>query len=132
MKTIDEANFAGVSKIAIDKACEWLETHVEYWVYDDGYMDVNAMLKDFRKAMEGQDMKTIKERAKEFGRSGDSLASFAGDLERGYLKGATDQKAIDDDHLREVKKMVIDKACRWLKRRYPEVNIDDLRNALKG
>lgn len=59
-------------------------------------------------------MATIEERAKEFGRSGDSLASFAGDLERGYIKGATDQKAIDDDHLREVKKMLIDRAYSWL------------------
>ena len=45
------------------------------------------------------DMKTIQERAKEFGRSGDSLASFAGDLERGYLKGATDQKEIDIERM---------------------------------
>lgn len=30
------------------------------------------------------------------------------------------------------RKETIDKACRWLKRRYPIVNTDDLRNALKG
>lgn len=29
--------------------------------------------------------------------------------------GAIEQKAIDDDLLRESKKMVIDKACEWLK-----------------
>lgn len=34
---------------------------------------------------------------------------------RKYLEEvATEQKAIDDDHLREVKKMVVDKACEWL------------------
>lgn len=39
-------------KDAIDKACEWLEMYAEYWLYDDGYFDVRAMLTDFRKAME--------------------------------------------------------------------------------
>lgn len=38
--------------IDIEKACEWLEMNVEYWLYDDGFFDVLAMLKDFRKAME--------------------------------------------------------------------------------
>lgn len=36
----------------IEKACEWLEMNIEYWLYDDGFLDVPAMLKDFRKAME--------------------------------------------------------------------------------
>lgn len=38
--------------VDIEKACEWLEMNVEYWLYDDGFFDVLAMLKDFRKAME--------------------------------------------------------------------------------
>ena len=32
----------------------------------------------------------------------------------GYIMGAKEQKVIDDDHLREATKMVIDKACEWL------------------
>ena len=31
-----------------------------------------------------------------------------------YKEGATEQKDIDEDHFREVKKMIIEKACKWL------------------
>lgn len=31
-----------------------------------------------------------------------------------HLAGATEQKAIDEDHFRKVTKMLIDKACEWL------------------
>ena len=37
---------------AIDKACEWLEKHSEFWVYDDGFDCVKDMIDNFRKAME--------------------------------------------------------------------------------
>lgn len=41
-----------IKKELIDKACEWLEMHIDYWIYEDGYIDITSMLKDFRKAME--------------------------------------------------------------------------------
>lgn len=37
-------------------------------------------------------------------------------LLEGEKIGKREQQAIDEDHLREVKKMLIDKACEWLKR----------------
>ena len=48
-------------------------------------------------------------------RSADYLQPLSFEFKNGYEQGATEQKAIDDDHLREVKKMVIDKSCEWLK-----------------
>lgn len=39
-------------QVFIDRACEWLEMQVEYYVFDDGEMEVQYMLEDFRKAME--------------------------------------------------------------------------------
>ena len=45
-----------------------------------------------------------------------------------YTDIATEQKVIDDDHLREVKKMVVDKACEWI----GNVSwIDDFRKAIE-
>lgn len=49
-----------------------------------------------------------------------------------------EQKAIDDDHLHEVKKMVIDKACEWLKKQGNDwwegyglpFSMDDFSNAM--
>lgn len=32
----------------------------------------------------------------------------------GYIKGAKEQKAIDDDHFRSLTQKLIDKACKWL------------------
>ncbi len=56
-------------------------------------------------------MKTIEERAYEFACKNDKPSSFFCDLEKGYKVGATEQKVIDDDHLRKATKMLIDKAC---------------------
>lgn len=53
-------------------------------------------------------METIEERSWDAAvrrMQGDSIYAL------GYKDGATEQEAIDEDHLREVKKMLIDKAC---------------------
>lgn len=46
-------------------------------------------------------------------------------FEVGYILGATEQKAIDDNHLREVKEMVIDKACEWLESHFRDIENPD-------
>lgn len=46
--------------------------------------------------------------------SNDAKRSILFHCFKDYYLGATEQKAIDDDHLREVKKMLIDRACKWL------------------
>ena len=62
-------------------------------------------------------MKTIEQRADEFiGHPFECDEGTPITMSRvSYIQGAEDQKAIDDDHLREVKEMAIDKACEWLK-----------------
>lgn len=58
-------------------------------------------------------MKTIDERANEFAKKNKiyGWCDYGATLRYGYLSGAAEQKAIDDDHFREVTKMLIDKAC---------------------
>ena len=45
-------------KTMIEKACEWLEQHKEYYNKYDAwigeYVDFNALITDFKKAMEGK------------------------------------------------------------------------------
>lgn len=47
-------------------------------------------------------MKTIKERAYIFACENDKPATFFADLEKGYIAGATEQKAIDDDAIHAI------------------------------
>lgn len=96
-------------------------------------------------------MKTIKERAEDYANENWTLdeANFA--CEDGYIKGATEQKQIDDQHIlfladshEHEKKMLIDKACEWLNKnwrgytgvdRYGVINFydweNDFRKAMK-
>lgn len=46
-----------------------------------------------------------------------AMADHENGFRGGYIKGATEQKDIDEDHFREAKKMLIDKACKWLEER---------------
>lgn len=57
-------------------------------------------------------MKTIEERAIEKYPITAENADKAIAMRKIYVQIATEQKAIDDDHFREVKKMLIDKACK--------------------
>lgn len=70
--------------------------------------------------------------------SNDAKRSILFHCFKDYYDGATEQKSIDDDHLREVTKMVVNKACEWLKRWYAdskyytmEASIDMLRKAME-
>ena len=69
-------------------------------------------------------MKTIEERAKEYApgtSNSDSLfptriSTLAAIERRGYIAGATEQKAID-----------IDKACEWLKKELQKIAVDEVK-----
>ena len=81
-------------------------------------------------------MKTIEERAHSFACLNDKPSSFFSDLEKGYLAGASEQKAIDNEELLKLKSAwekqaqinhndednynqgyhdAVEKACKWLK-----------------
>lgn len=70
-------------------------------------------------------METIEERAessvtfRKFGEGMDEKDVFLHNVlmhgrREGYIKGAKEQKAIDDDHFRILTQKLIDKACKWL------------------
>lgn len=44
-----------------------------------------------------------------------------GEKREAYIKGAKEQKALDEDHLREVKKKVINKACEIYEKKLREL-----------
>ena len=50
----------------------------------------------------------------------------------GYIVGAEEQKAIDEDHLREVKKMLIEKACKWWNMEMREVDYGTYDGAIEA
>lgn len=81
-------------------------------------------------------MKTIEERAHSFACLNDKSSSFFSDLEKGYLAGASEQKAIDNEELLKLKSAwekqaqinhndednynqgyhdAVEKACKWMK-----------------
>ena len=78
-----------------------------------------------------RDTQSIKERALEINpyRGTSPYDEYESGLcigwDNGYIQGATEQQAIDDDHLREVRKMVIDKACEWFSNYLMEIGYPD-------
>lgn len=86
-------------------------------------------------------MTIIEERAKKYALQFEKRYQVA--MFKAYIKGVTDQKKIDDQHIlfladahEHEKKLLIDKACEYLaefnKQVVFQVNIDDFRKEMKG
>lgn len=89
-------------------------------------------------------MTIIEERAKKYALQFEERYQVA--MFIAYIKGVTDQKKIDDQHILFIadahehqKKLLIDKACEWLKSHAYhlatsdiKLNIENFRKAMKG